>query len=231
MNDTGFQASPYSALSAFALHPVYLRLVDLPELDDRGKAMKDLKNEIVKAGDELEERPRIVFHEIAEIKLDFLKRIYELSKSDIAADPVFSAWLERNPWIRIYAAYSLLKERNGGASWINWKEHRNASKEDIAAFWAVPENESELLFYAWVQKRLEDQFRAAAVELDGMGVSLKGDLPILMSEDSADVWAHLDLFRRDLRAGAPPDMFSEIGQNWGFPIYDWEALGKQNYAW
>ncbi len=231
VNDTGFQASPYSALSAFALHPVYLRLVNLPELDDRRKAMQDLRKEIVKAGGELEERPRVVFHEIAEIKLGFLKRIYELSKSFIAADTAFSAWLDRNSWVRIYAAYSLLKEMNGGASWVNWKEYRNASQEDIEALWAAKEHENELLFFAWVQKRLEDQFRDAAVELDGMGVFLKGDLPILMSEDSADVWAHPDLFRRDLRAGAPPDMFSEIGQNWGFPIYDWEALGKQDYAW
>jgi 4-alpha-glucanotransferase len=79
--------------------------------------------------------------------------------------------------------------------------------------------------------RLEEQFRSAASALDKMGVFLKGDLPILMSEDSADVWEHPDFFRRDLRAGAPPDMFSDTGQNWGFPVYDWEALRKKDYSW
>jgi 4-alpha-glucanotransferase len=87
------------------------------------------------------------------------------------------------------------------------------------------------MFYAWVQMRLEEQFRAAAAELDALGVFLKGDIPIMMCEDSADVWAQPELFIRSLRAGAPPDMYSPIGQNWGFPIYDWKAQGKTGYAW
>jgi len=82
-----------------------------------------------------------------------------------------------------------------------------------------------------MQKRLEEQFVQAARELDRMGVCLKGDLPILMGDDSADVWAFPHLFHRNLRAGAPPDMFSYTGQNWGFPIYNWDSLEAEGYRW
>ena len=231
VNDTGSQPSPYSALSAFALHPAYLKLADLPELKGKKKTLQDLKKEIAEAGARLDPQPRVVFHKIVETKLKFLRRLYDLAREEILGASDFSKWTEENAWLPAYCVFSWLKEKNGGASWVDWKEHRSPSKRELEALWEKPENREELLFYAWVQKKLEDQFRLAAKKLDELGVCLKGDLPILMSEDSADVWAHSELFRRDLRAGAPPDMFSEIGQNWGFPIYDWEALAKQDYSW
>jgi 4-alpha-glucanotransferase len=67
------------------------------------------------------------------------------------------------------------------------------------------------------------QLSEAAITLKDMGVNLKGDLPILMCEDSADVWASRSLFNLKKRAGGPPDQFSELGQNWGFPVYDWDG--------
>jgi 4-alpha-glucanotransferase len=78
--------------------------------------------------------------------------------------------------------------------------------------------------------RAAGQFRTAAEYLAGKGIALMGDIPILMNKDSADVWARRRIFRLDLAAGAPPDMYASMGQNWGFPVYDWEALERENYG-
>ncbi len=231
VNDTGFQPSPYSALSAYALHPLYLRPDALPELKSPAAGAKSLRGEIEKMRGRLEARPRINFDRVLGAKLDLFKRIYGLSAEDIAGDEALHAWMERNPWIRAYALFCSLKEENGGESWVRWKKLARPSGKDIDREWENPGRKKDLLFHAWLQMRLEEQFREAAAELDGMGVLLKGDLPILMSEDSADVWANPDFFRRDLRAGAPPDMFSVTGQNWGFPVYDWDALRGNGFSW
>ena len=99
----------------------------------------------------------------------------------------------------------------------------------IAAWWdAHPE---QCLPAAWIQYLLERQLADAARELQETGVFLKGDLPILMSRESADVWAERGFFDLTGVAGAPPDMFSPHGQNWGFPVYDWESLGRAGYRW
>ena len=79
--------------------------------------------------------------------------------------------------------------------------------------------------------QLERQLSGASHALHDMGVFLKGDVPILMSEESVDVWASRQLFDLSAKAGAPPDMFSPSGQNWGFPVYDWESLAAEGYRW
>ncbi len=230
VNDTGFQPSPYSALSAHALHPLYVRLGALPELRSSTGKAGAVRKEIDELRGRLEASPRIDFHRVLEAKLDLARKIYRLAAKEIAADGDLTGWMADNPWIRAYALFCSLKEEHGGASWIHWKKLVRPSERDIDREWDRAERRGDLLFHAWMQKRLEEQFRQAAEALDGMGVFLKGDLPILMSEDSADVWSRPEFFRRDLRAGAPPDMFSVSGQNWGFPVYDWEALRREGYS-
>jgi 4-alpha-glucanotransferase len=238
VNDTGPQSSPYSALSAYALHPVYISLESLPELQAKpsagGAALKGIAGEIKKSKNQAEAAPRVEFYKIWKTKLDFLRRIYREAEDGILKDPGLETWILANPWIKPYALFCVLKEKNGGAPWVAWEESkgsRQVSGEDIETAWKKKEGKSALVFHAWLQMRLEEQFRAAAQELDRQGVFLKGDIPIMMSEDSADVWAHPGLFIRSLRAGAPPDMYSPIGQNWGFPIYNWEEQAKTGYAW
>ena len=82
-----------------------------------------------------------------------------------------------------------------------------------------------------MQFEAEKQFSAAVAEVSKMGIRLKGDIPILINEDSADVWADRKYFSLDDRAGAPPDMFSYTGQNWGFPTYRWDVIEKDNFVW
>ncbi len=223
VNDTGFQSSPYSALSAFALHPLYLRPADLPEA-------AGFQSEVRALAARFEGERRFPYPDILSAKLDLLRRVFEASAPAIREDPALAAWIAANPWVREYAVFLGLKEENGGKSWKDWPARRDPSAEDIEALWEEPGRRDGHLFHAWVQLRCEEQFLAASRALADRGVALKGDLPILMNDDSADVWAHRPWFRTDRIAGAPPDMFSELGQNWGFPIYDWEALAREDYA-
>ncbi|MFQ3621785.1 MAG: 4-alpha-glucanotransferase, partial [Spirochaetales bacterium] len=222
VNDTGKESSPYSALSAYALHPVYIRIEDLPEYHS------SFASEIKAARSKFEKNKRVTFTQVVSFKEDLLQKIFQKSKADILHSSELFTWIEKNPWVVPYAAYRLEKSLHNERAWIDWQIPFPGMDALVSR---IEKREEELWFYAWVQKRLEEQFVAAASQLDREGVCLKGDLPILMGDDSADVWAYPHLFFRSLRAGAPPDMFSYTGQNWGFPIYNWEALEREDYHW
>jgi 4-alpha-glucanotransferase len=231
VNDTGSQASPYSALSAFALHPLFLRIGDLPELaaaDTAGAGA--LRAEAASLVGRFAASARVPQEELLAAKLELLEKIWLASKGRAAADPELELWMAENPWIRHYAAFVELKAKNGGKPWWEWKSLKGPKKADIEALWADPELASRLRFRAWIQMRAEVQFKAAAEGLAARGIALMGDIPILMNDDSAEVWARRDCFRLELRAGAPPDMYSWLGQNWGFPIYDWDAIAADGYG-
>lgn len=232
VNDTGWQASPYSALSAFALHPLYLRIGDLPDLDALApSARARVDGSLDEIRREHGDRDRLRYGELLDAKRALLRDVYDA----VAGDPVIArstrAFVDHNPWAGEYAAYKMLKARNGGASWKEWPEFRDPSPELLGALWSTNENETELIFHVWVQMRLDEQFVSAARAVADRGVVLKGDLPILINEDSVDTWAHREYFSSWLRAGAPPDAQSATGQNWGLPIYDWPELERDGYRW
>lgn len=228
VNDSGFQSSPYSALSAFALHPLYLRIGDIEEAAAFVPELDALK-------ERFESAERFPFGEALQAKLDLLSRIYAKNAQRVAAaaNPggELAAWISENAWVTEYAVYRRLKDANQGAHWKEWKAHSTAGAEEIRGLWNDKTLRKEHLFWVWLQYRLDEQFTRAAAALSERGIALKGDLPILMNEDSCDVWAHPEYFRRDMSAGAPPDMYSPLGQNWAFPIYDWDALKKDDYSW
>jgi 4-alpha-glucanotransferase len=227
VNDTAYESSPYSAVSAFALNPLYLRISDLPEAEDFAK-------EIAALGKKFEKEKRFPYYKIVKAKMELLGEIFAANKEAITASARKTAalgkWIEQNPWVKNYAVYRTLKDQNGQKTPDEWKAFGKVSAKDIAALWASEASADARLFYAWLQKALDEQFTAAAAEVSKLGILLEGDIPILMNRDSCDVWAHPEYFRLDLSAGAPPDMYSPQGQNWGFPIYDWAAQAKDDYA-
>lgn len=227
VNDTGIQTSPYSALSAFALHPAYLSIEALPEYPQGGIAEL---HDIAKTAD-LEEP--VAFIDVVTAKESILAGIYSRRRAAIHDDPEFQRWIESNDWVKTYSVFRALRVENDGAAWTSWPEElRHGSTDLIDRFWTEGEEPArEPRFYAWLQFRLEQQLVETGRYLEDHDVYLKGDLPILMNEDSADVWANPRIFKTNLRAGAPPDMFSELGQNWDFPIYDWDYLEETGFAW
>jgi len=231
VNDTGFESSPYSSLTAFGLHPLYLRIEELEEFKT---ADSSIKKRIKEARDKFDKASRFSHYQVLKEKLEICKDIYNAAKTEIvksAASGKLASWVKENPWVKEYAVYRRLKEANGQKSWKDWEDHRQITQAEIEKLWKDKSLQEEHLFWAWLQEALDTQFSTAAKAIAEAGIVLEGDLPILMNEDSCDVWAHPEIFFQDFSAGAPPDMYSPDGQNWGFPIYNWESQEKDNYSW
>jgi len=231
VNDTGFEPSPYSSLTAFGLHPLYLRI---EELDEYASVEDLLKRRIKKARENFEKNKRFSHYKILKEKLEICREIYNANKAHIvknAGNGALSSWVERNSWVKEYAVYRRLKDKNDQKSWKNWNEHVSVTAADIEKLWNEKSLREEHIFWVWLQQALDTQFSKAAKAIADAGIVLEGDLPILINEDSCDAWAHPEIFIQELSAGAPPDMYSPDGQNWGFPIYNWEAQETDNYAW
>lgn len=238
VNDTGTQSSPYSGLSAFALHPIYADISALPEFGSACKADKSIKEKLaVKEKEfsyEYATAGRYNYQEILNLKTDLLRSIYETTEiaKTASADLELDAWINENPWIAEYAVFKNLKWVNMQASWKSWPaQDQLPGQKEIQKRWNDPKLRKEHLFYAWTQWRISQQFAEAAEYVKAKGIILKGDMPILMNEDSCDAWAHPEFFNHDLRAGSPVDGENPCGQNWGFPTYNWKNLKKENYSW
>jgi len=228
VNDTGYESSPYSSLTAFGLHPLYLKIEELAEY----KTSADLvKKQLKKMKETFDGNKRFSHYLILKEKMEICRTIYNANKAEIGKSAGLSDWINKNVWVKEYAVYRRLKELNREKSWKDWPEYKNVTPADIENLWNDKTLRDEHFFWVWLQQSLDAQFQAAAQKISEMGILLEGDLPILMNEDSCDVWAHPDIFTQELSAGAPPDMYSPDGQNWGFPIYNWDAQEKDNYAW
>lgn len=224
VNDTGTESSPYSALSAFALHPVYISLDALPEARDYSTKIRELCSKY-------EDEQRFPYRALYDAKMDILRQIYASNEKSIQTAPALTKWIKNNPWISEYAVFMNLKHRNSGASWKHWHSYQTPTHAEIKKRWESSIRKSDHLFYAWLQMRLDEQFEAACAYCQKKGIAVKGDIPILMNEDSCDAWANPEFFRVDLRAGNPPDDLNPLGQNWGFPIYNWDNLRVTGFDW
>ncbi|GHU38949.1 hypothetical protein FACS1894190_01750 [Spirochaetia bacterium] len=224
VNDTGYESSPYSALSAFALNPIYLKVGAMAEAAGFEKKIQALNKTY--NGEE-----RFPYYKIAKAKIDLLREIFTVNRSKIEKEISVDIWIKKNTWVKSYAVFRRLKEANDEKSWKDWKAFRKVSVNDIEALWNDPKHKDANLFWVWIQYHLDKQFSAVAEKIQAKGIILKGDLPILLNEDSCDVWANPEYFHENLSAGAPPDMYNPDGQNWGFPLYNWYAQQKDNFAW
>jgi len=139
-------------------------------------------------------------------------------------------------WLEDYAKFVVLKKLEDGAGWKDWPvELRRAEKSAVDE--ALKESDQQLLLRKFEQYVFFRQWRELRRFAHSHGVYLFGDLPIFVSEDSADVWAHRDVFTIDadgqgtVVAGVPPDAFTDDGQLWGNPLYDWQTLQQSSYTW
>ncbi len=234
VNDTGTQTSPYSGLSAFALHPIYISLKNIA-------GFSSLYNKDVKFAQRYDSfirsfpySQRYCYQGILNEKTALLQMLFRSTEAAENSVPPadLTAWIQDNGWITFYAVFKQLKWKYMQSSWKDWPaEDCDITEAAIRSRWDDPVLKKDLLFYAWVQLQAYIQFKKAADAVRNAGIILKGDIPILMNEDSCDAWVSPDIFNQHLRAGSPPDDQNPEGQNWGFPIYNWEALKKNNYQW
>ena len=157
------------------------------------------------------------------------------SGDSVQGDPAFHEFVERErAWLFPYATFMAIKELQGGAGWQTWPERFRAWSPELVQAPELAEGVAKHLAAQFAFNKQWYELRAYANE---RGVRIVGDIPMYVSADSADVWAHRDLFELDgegrpvLVAGAPPDRFAEEGQVWGNPTYRWDAMREQGYAW
>lgn len=223
LNDTGQDSSPYNALSAFAINPLHLGLHELLEDDSH---LKDC----FQALQDLNQSQRIDYPKVRSLRDAFLYRYFQLRFSSICGSSEYQDFLRKNSWLTAYAVFKTLKEQRPDQSWMDWPaEERDPTPESITAL--AKKHKERVDYHCFVQFLCQRQLSRVREIAEEHKVFLKGDIPILLSRESADYWEHRELFHHGCVAGAPPDMYNSDGQNWGFPVYNWEAIEEDNFRW
>ena len=212
---------PYSAISVFALHPLYLRLDEMS---------RPMAGDADFAGERalLNALEHVDYEAVMEVKWRVTREVFDANHDAILRDEEFLAFLKRNrDWVLDYAIFSVKRDENGTADFSKWGEwaRYDAAKAEALAI------STEAMYYVWLQYELDRQLTDAVEHLHSVGVALKGDLPIGVDRDSVDAWVAPQLFNMAAQTGAPPDAFAAKGQNWGFPTYNWEEMKRDGYAW
>ncbi len=225
MTGTWTDSYPYNANSTFALHPMFLRLSELGTLNDaeRQAYFDDL-------GRELNGLKEIDYERVNNGKNQFTREIFAQEGKKVLASADFKAFLKRNAdWLTPYAAFCVLRDQKGTPNFLEWGEYAEYTPEKIAEF--VAKNTSAINYVYYIQYNLDKQMRHVRDYAHSKGIAIKGDIPIGISRTSVDAWIQPRLFNLGCQAGAPPDDFSVLGQNWGFPTYNWEEMNRDGFAW
>lgn len=219
---------PYSAISVFALHPLYLRVDELPY-----PMPPEFAAELATAREALNPLAVVDYEAVMAAKWRLTRQVHERHQATVLADPEFRRFYRANRgWLVPYAVFCWLRDRHQSADFSRWGEWAAYDGERVEA--AVNEagpDWSEVAYWIWLQFELDRQLASAVRHLHTRGIVLKGDLPIGIDRQSVDAWSLPEWFKMDSQAGAPPDAFAIKGQNWGFPTYDWEAMKADGYAW
>jgi len=223
INDMGLDSVPYSALSAYALDPVFLAVDGIPCVAADTALMGRLRT----LADELNRSPAVDYQRVRREKMALLEEAFH-NEDGPTLERALGRFREANPWLEDYLPYRVIKELEGFQSWEVWTA-RYSHPDSMRRF--CEEHAARLRFHLYLQYHLDRQLREAREYASANSVLFKGDIPILVARDSADVWRHPEYFFLDTAAGAPPDMYAEDGQYWGFPTYDWGRLAHDDYGW
>lgn len=228
LGHTGYGDSPYQAFSAYAGNPYF---VDLKLLKQEGLIeKKDLKAIDVETNEEETD-----YVKLFNSRFEVLRKAYHNGKN-ILEQELEHFREEKKDWLEDYALYMAVKHKMNLVSWQEWDEELKL-REKVALETARTELKYEIEFWIFVQYQFFKQWYALKSYVNKMGIKIIGDIPIYVAADSADAWANTELFKVDedkkprVVAGCPPDAFSETGQLWGNPIYDWEYMENTGFKW
>jgi 4-alpha-glucanotransferase len=229
------QQSPYSAISAMAIDPIYIRVPDVPEFTSAGDDAMFTARERADL-DRARHASRVDHAAVRRAKQTALAAAFEWfdghewSRGTERARRL-QAFLDAEAWwIDDYALFRALHEREGHRPWTEWPQALQR-REPAALNAARAELAREILFYEYLQWIADTQWHESRAAAGANGVQLFGDLPFMVDGDSADVWARQDEFRLDASVGVPPDAFSATGQDWGMPAYRWDVMARRNFEW
>ena len=230
------QNSPYAALSAFAIDPVYLAIDALDDFAEAGghDALAPADRKLLA---EVRASPTVRWNEVRTLKNRALELAFQSfvkeqwQRKTRRARELERFAREQAIWIDDYALFvSIHDELMGGQTWLEWpaplRDREAGALADTRA-----ELSERVLFRVWLQWLCDRQWHAARRGANAVGVELAGDIPFMVAGDSADVWARRDDFRLDARVGVPPDAFSATGQDWGLPVYRWADMEAGGHVW
>jgi 4-alpha-glucanotransferase len=234
LGPTGYGDSPYQSFSAFAGNPYLIDMMSLAEAgfipDQELGPLLFLSSDTVDYGG------------IYKVKWTLLRRIFNTFSKIRTHQSLpygdFEGFCQDNSaWLDSYAFFQALKSHFDGVSFHEWPKeclsYPSALKSDVFA-----ELATEIEAHKFYQYLFFGQWKEIRDYANGKGVSIIGDIPLFVSGDSADLWANPDLFQLDKKshlpsavAGCPPDYFSEDGQLWGNPLYNWNKMKRDGFSW
>ncbi|MBE3071487.1 MAG: 4-alpha-glucanotransferase [Acidobacteria bacterium] len=225
--------SPYSAMSAMAIDPIFISVAQLEDFRAlggaaaMGAAWQDQLAAARAAG-------AVDYRLVRSVKMTALRAAFERFRAvDLARDTCragrFRRWCVAGGWwLDDYALFRAVHANEDERSWMEWPALMRA-REPGAIRAARADLDGEILYRQYLQWIANEQWQAARRTVAGMAVF--GDLPFMVDADSADVWTRQHQFRLDASVGAPPDAFSELGQRWGLPPYEWDVCATTGYEW
>jgi 4-alpha-glucanotransferase len=223
--------SPYQSPSAFAGNPLLLSLDRLAE--------QGLLNREEIGLPASEKAGSVNFPEAARWKTALLKKAFEHfgEQKHVGRQSDLDAFLvDESYWLGDFSLFSAIQESEGTSDWTRWQPELRMRQPD-AMTRAQKRFADDIRYHEFVQWQFSEQWKELKAYCAAKGVRLIGDIPLFVAHQSADVWAHPELFKLNSNgnpkvvAGVPPDYFSKTGQLWGLPVYHWEALQAQNYRW
>ncbi|MBN1767184.1 MAG: 4-alpha-glucanotransferase [Prolixibacteraceae bacterium] len=219
---------PYKSISVLALHPIYLNLESLGILND-----EKLSDEFSLAKDVLNSKPYVDYVEVTKFKSRYYKLIFDQKWKKVKRTKAYKTFFEANAeWLKPYAAFCFLRDRYKTSDFKEWGLWSNYSPDKIEKLTnPKAKNHEHIAVHYFIQFNLDKQLREVVNYAHQHGIALKGDIPIGISPNSIEAWTEPELFNLDGQAGAPPDDFAVLGQNWGFPTYNWNEMAKNNFAW
>ncbi len=222
LNNSEGDPSPYNGISSCAINFAYLSLHLLPHIEKLPELQEKLSSLRV-----LNQTERISYLEVQTHKLNWLRGYYDEVGRQIIATKAFEKFIAENPWVKPFSLYKALKTKLGNTPSSSWPPELQPPLDDaLYELYAA-----ETGFHQILQYLCYVQFKEVKEYARQKKIFLMGDIPILISRESADVWLHPEYFHLDFSAGAPPDYYTPEGQNWGFPIFRWDALRKKRFDW
>jgi len=224
LNEVGISFCPYDSLSSFALEPSYIHLDSL--INSHKSLIRDEAEEVK----QLFPVGRMhMDYRIKQEKLHLLRDLF--GQGEDCQTPEFNKFRQENAyWIEDFALFKVIKDCHDGLPWFEWQPNfKNRNPQTLDA--VRKEFKDEIDFQIWIQWSIFKQLKDVKAYAEENNVFIKGDLPILVSRDSADVWQHQEFFKLEFAAGAPPDMYCAKGQRWGAPTYNWGNISSDEYRY